>query len=167
MANIDWRAKLRQGVVIPAHPLVLTKYRTLDEQRQTRLTRYYIDAGAGGIAVGVHTTQFAIREKGLYKPVLALAADAARDANVVRIAVARLEFTFSTPTFARIAVAPANTADSKDQNSQFIVVASSPIPSAWRVRTRRLAMRRQTHLLDFGDGFPPVPQGQTAPLPQS
>jgi dihydrodipicolinate synthase/N-acetylneuraminate lyase len=86
MANTDWLKRLREGVVIPAHPLVLTKERRLDEARQSRLTRYYIDAGAGGIAVGVHTTQFAIREKGLYEPVLALAADAARGSQVIKIA---------------------------------------------------------------------------------
>jgi dihydrodipicolinate synthase/N-acetylneuraminate lyase len=86
MANFDWRARLREGVVIPAHPLALTKDRTLDENRQSALTRYYIDAGAGGIAVGVHTTQFAIRERGLYEPVLRLAADAARTGDVIRIA---------------------------------------------------------------------------------
>jgi dihydrodipicolinate synthase/N-acetylneuraminate lyase len=66
--------------VIPAHPLALTARRTLDERRQTALTRYYIDAGAGGIAAGVHTTQFAIREPrhGLLRPVLELAATSAR-----------------------------------------------------------------------------------------
>src|SRR3954463_5572576 len=72
------REHLRSGVVIPAHPLALTARRTLDEERQRALTRYYVDAGAGGIAVGVHTTQFAIREKGLLHPVLELAADTAR-----------------------------------------------------------------------------------------
>ncbi len=72
------RAHLREGQVIPAHPLALTPRRTLDERRQRALTRYYVDAGAGGIAVGVHTTQFAIREHGLYRPVLALAAETAR-----------------------------------------------------------------------------------------
>src|ERR671939_656628 len=74
------REYLRAGVVIPAHPLALTAQRTLDERRQRALTRYYIDAGAGGIAVGVHTTQFAIRDSGigLYRPVLELAADEAR-----------------------------------------------------------------------------------------
>ena len=77
MADFDWRARLRDGVVIPAHPLVLTQNRTLDEARQSRLTGYYIDSGAGGIAVGVHTTQFAIREVGLYRPVLELAAETA------------------------------------------------------------------------------------------
>ncbi len=74
------RASLGGGVVIPAHPLALTAERRLDERHQRALTRYYLDAGAGGIAVGVHTTQFAIRnpEHGLYRPVLALAADTAR-----------------------------------------------------------------------------------------
>jgi dihydrodipicolinate synthase/N-acetylneuraminate lyase len=86
MANFDWRARLLEGVVIPAHPLALTNNRTLDEERQSGLTRYYIAAGAGGIAIGVHTTQFAIREKGLYQPVLRLAADASRDHNVIQIA---------------------------------------------------------------------------------
>src|SRR3954463_6885301 len=57
------REHLRSGVVIPAHPLALTARRTLDEERQAALTRYYCDAGAGGIAVGVHTTQFAIRDR--------------------------------------------------------------------------------------------------------
>ena len=86
MAHFDWRARLREGLVIPAHPLALTAARKLDEDRQRGLTRYYIDAGAGGIAVGVHTTQFAIRSHGLYEPVLALAAELARDRNVVMIA---------------------------------------------------------------------------------
>ena len=64
---------LRRGVVIPAHPLALDAGRSLDARRQRALTRYYLDAGAGGLAVGVHTTQFAIREAGLYRPVLELA----------------------------------------------------------------------------------------------
>ena len=64
--------------MIPAHPLALTPDRRLDERRQAALTRYYCDAGAGGIAVGVHTTQFAIREAGLYEPVLRLAIDEVR-----------------------------------------------------------------------------------------
>ena len=65
---------LREGVAIPAHPLALDAARKLDRRRQRALSRYYIDAGAGGLAVGVHTTQFAIREIGLYQPVLELAA---------------------------------------------------------------------------------------------
>nr|WP_055502672.1 dihydrodipicolinate synthase family protein [Nonomuraea pusilla] len=68
---------LREGTVIPAHPLALTSGRTLDERRQRALTRYYLDAGAGGVAVGVHTTQFAIREAGLLQPVLEIAAEVA------------------------------------------------------------------------------------------
>ncbi len=69
------RSLLHRGLVIPAHPLALTSGRRLDERRQVALTRYYCDAGAGGIAVGVHTTQFAIRDAriGLFKPVLQLA----------------------------------------------------------------------------------------------
>jgi dihydrodipicolinate synthase/N-acetylneuraminate lyase len=86
MGPFDWRARLREGVVIPAHPLALTSSRKLDEGRQRRLTRYYLDAGAGGIAVGVHTTQFAIRKHGLYEPVLALAREEAGERGVVKIA---------------------------------------------------------------------------------
>ncbi len=76
----DLRAHLQRGVVIPAHPLALTSQRTLDEQRQRALTRYYLDAGAGGIAVGVHTTQFAIRhpKHALLRPVLELARETAQ-----------------------------------------------------------------------------------------
>src|SRR5262245_26041895 len=73
----DWSseaiAALRHGVVIPAHPLALDAARKLDPRRQRALTRYYLDAGAGGLAVGVHTPQFAIRQAGLYEPVLELA----------------------------------------------------------------------------------------------
>ena len=72
-------ALLRRGTVIPAHPLALDAKRKLDARRQRSLTRYYLDAGAGGLAVGVHATQFAIREQGLYEPVLKLAAETARD----------------------------------------------------------------------------------------
>src|SRR5713101_7470650 len=69
--------KLRGGLVIPAHPLALTDWRRLDERRQRALTRYYHAAGAGGLAVGVHTTQFAIRDPahGLFEPVLQLTAE--------------------------------------------------------------------------------------------
>lgn len=71
------RTAIADGLVIPAHPLALDAKRELDTIRQRALTRYYVDAGAGGIAVGVHTTQFAIREHGLYEPVLKLAAESA------------------------------------------------------------------------------------------
>ncbi len=82
---------LMQGQVIPAHPLALTATRRLDERRQRALSRYYLAAGAGGLAVGVHTTQFAIREPrfGLYRPVLELAAEtmaAHSRADLIRVA---------------------------------------------------------------------------------
>lgn len=78
MATIDiLRARLGAGLVIPASPLALTVQRRLDERRQRALYRYYLAAGAGGLAVGVHTTQFAIHDAkvGLFKPVLELAAE--------------------------------------------------------------------------------------------
>ncbi len=75
----DVLATLRRGAVIPAHPLALDADRKLDARRQRALSRYYLDAGAGGLAVGVHTTQFAIREVGLYQPVLELAMRTARE----------------------------------------------------------------------------------------
>src|SRR5579872_3459367 len=78
ISEMEWREQLRAGVVIPAHPLALTSARKLDERRQRALTRYYINAGAGGLAVGVHTTQFTIRDHGLYKPVLSLAMETQR-----------------------------------------------------------------------------------------
>src|SRR5256886_11517094 len=86
--------KLREGIVIPAHPLALNSARKLDERRQLALTRYYHAAGAGGIAVGVHTTQFAIRDPAhcLLKAVLELASktvaecDASTGRQTVRIA---------------------------------------------------------------------------------
>jgi len=75
------RKVLQKGAVIPAHPLALNAQRKLDERRQRALTRYYCEAGAGGIAVGVHTTQFAIRDPrvGLLEPVLKLAIETVRD----------------------------------------------------------------------------------------
>jgi hypothetical protein len=71
------RRLIAEGTVLPAHPLALDANRKLDTVHQRALTRYYIDAGAGGLAVGVHTTQFAIRDVGLYRPVLELAAETA------------------------------------------------------------------------------------------
>src|SRR4030042_5154792 len=87
------RKVLRRGVVIPAHPLALTPQRKLDERRQRALGRYYIAAGAGGLAGGVHTTQFAIRrpEHGLYQPVLELAAEEMTHAEVNRADADRSE----------------------------------------------------------------------------
>lgn len=88
------RTRLRDGLVIPAHPLALTSAGKFDEQHQRALTCYYHAAGAGGIAVGVHTTQFAIREPqhALFEPVLKLAAetiahcDQSADSKTVKIA---------------------------------------------------------------------------------
>jgi dihydrodipicolinate synthase/N-acetylneuraminate lyase len=85
---MDLRARLKEGLVIPAHPLALNAHRKLDERRQRALTRYYIASKGGGIAVGVHTTQFAIRDPkiGLFHPVLELAAEEARGKDVLLIA---------------------------------------------------------------------------------
>lgn len=71
---------LHEGTVIPAHPLALDADRRLDQRRQRALTRYYVAAGAGGVAVGVHTTQFEIRKVGLLEPVLRLASETADEA---------------------------------------------------------------------------------------
>jgi dihydrodipicolinate synthase/N-acetylneuraminate lyase len=77
MANIDPAEMLRRGVAIPACPLAIDAHRQLDERRQRALVRYYTAAGVGGLAVGVHTTQFAIRDPGvgLFEPVLRLVAE--------------------------------------------------------------------------------------------
>ena len=82
------RERLLDGMVIPAHPLALNKDRKLDERRQKALTCYYIAAGAEGLAVGVHTTQFEIRQPryNLFEPVLSLAASEMVPAGVVKIA---------------------------------------------------------------------------------
>jgi dihydrodipicolinate synthase/N-acetylneuraminate lyase len=84
----DIASLLREGTVIPAHPLALDARRKLDERRQRALSRYYLDAGSGGLAVGVHATQFAIRDAGLYEPVLKIAMEEAARAHrpVVTIA---------------------------------------------------------------------------------
>ncbi|ADG07695.1 dihydrodipicolinate synthase family protein [Kyrpidia tusciae] len=75
---------LKEGTVIPAHPLALTEQHELDEVHQRALTRYYIASGAGGVAVGVHTTQFEIHDVGLYEPVLRLAAQTVEEASLKR-----------------------------------------------------------------------------------
>jgi dihydrodipicolinate synthase/N-acetylneuraminate lyase len=86
--KMNVRQQLLSGLVIPAHPLALTAERELDERRQRALTRYYLAAGAGGIAVGVHTTQFSIRDPkfALLRPVLELAMDEMRGKDIVKIA---------------------------------------------------------------------------------
>jgi len=77
---------LHEGLVIPAHPLALDENRQLDEKHQRALTRYYAASGAGGIAIGVHSTQFEIRdpEHNLLEPVLRLAAEELAKANIDR-----------------------------------------------------------------------------------
>jgi dihydrodipicolinate synthase/N-acetylneuraminate lyase len=86
--EFNWQDSFKTGAAIPAHPLALTEKRKLDERRQRALTRYYLAAGAKGVAVGVHTTQFQIRDPkiGLYEPVLTLAAEELLRSNVIRIA---------------------------------------------------------------------------------
>jgi dihydrodipicolinate synthase/N-acetylneuraminate lyase len=85
MPGLHWSALpaevlaiLRRGAVIPAHPLALDERRELDRVSQRALSRYYIDAGSGGLAVGVHATQFQIRDVGLYRPLLELASETAQ-----------------------------------------------------------------------------------------
>lgn len=86
MLKEDIKQLLFEGTVIPAHPLALNEDRTLDEEGQRRLTNYYMDAGAGGIAVGVHTTQFEIRdpEFNLFERVLQLAVEEVNKKNLTR-----------------------------------------------------------------------------------
>jgi dihydrodipicolinate synthase/N-acetylneuraminate lyase len=81
----------RRGCVIPAHPLALTPQRRLDERHQLALSRYYLDAGAGGLAVGVHTTQFAIHDNGMLRPVLEIGAAVARAAARPLVLVAGVQ----------------------------------------------------------------------------
>jgi dihydrodipicolinate synthase/N-acetylneuraminate lyase len=85
MASSKALARFHAGTVVPAHPLALTAGRKLDERRQRALTRYHLDAGAGGLAVAVHTTQFAIRGQGLFEPVLTLAREEMKADDVIAI----------------------------------------------------------------------------------
>src|SRR5262245_9890795 len=116
------RSALVDGLVIPAHPLALTEARRLDERRQIALTRYYCDAGAGGIAVGVHTTQFTIRDPGvdLLRPVLELAIRTARDWCAARRIVAIAGACGRTPQ----AVAEAELAASLDYDAVLVSLAA-------------------------------------------
>lgn len=92
MLNQKIYKQLHEGCVIPAHPLALTENLKIDEKRQRALTQYYLKAGVGGIAVGVHTTQFEIREPkfNLYEPILELAAEEiekkAKDRPIIKVA---------------------------------------------------------------------------------
>lgn len=80
-----------KGCAIPAHPLALTAERRLDERRQLAVGRYYAAAGAGGMAVGVHTTQFAIHDNGMFSPVLEIAMQAAREAGRPMVMIAGVQ----------------------------------------------------------------------------
>ena len=80
-----------RGCAIPAHPLALTTRRKLDERRQRAVGRYYAAAGAGGMAVGVHTTQFAIHDNGMLRPVLEIAAEVARETDRPMVMVAGVQ----------------------------------------------------------------------------
>lgn len=92
MVDPTLRDRLRRGLVIPACPLALTVERRFDERHQRALVRYYLAAGAGGLAVGVHTTQFAIHDPrvGLYRPALELAAETVRELESDPVKVAGL-----------------------------------------------------------------------------
>ena len=79
------------GGAIPAHPLALTADRTLDEKRQRAVGRYYAAAGASGMAVGVHTTQFPIHDNGMLRPVLEIAAEVARETSRPMVMVAGVQ----------------------------------------------------------------------------
>src|SRR3954467_1792064 len=80
-----------QGCAIPAHPLALTANRKLDERRQKAVGRYYVAAGAGGMAVGVHTTQFPIHDNGMLKPVLEIAIETSRETTRPLVMVAGVQ----------------------------------------------------------------------------
>lgn len=84
MLSSPVKKALHEGAFIPAHPLALSRDKKLDEESQRALTRYYIDSGVGGLAVGVHTTQFEIRDPrfGLYERVLKLAMEEIRNGGV-------------------------------------------------------------------------------------
>ncbi|SHG30404.1 Dihydrodipicolinate synthase/N-acetylneuraminate lyase [Fodinibius roseus] len=86
MLKKEIKELLHEGTVIPAHPLALNANRELDEERQRLLTRYYIASGAGGVAVGVHSTQFEIRDKDidLFEPVLRLGSEEVDNASLDR-----------------------------------------------------------------------------------
>ncbi|MGW5639607.1 dihydrodipicolinate synthase family protein [Streptomyces sp. NPDC003832] len=120
----DTAALLHHGTVVPAHPLALDAGQHLDERRQRALTRYYLDAGAGGLAVGVHTTQFAIREHGLYRAVLSLAAEES-DAHTARYRTVRIAGVCGP---VRQAVAEAATA--RELGYDAVLVSPAGLPSA-------------------------------------
>ena len=119
------RERLFAGIAIPAHPLALDASRRLDRRRQRALSRYYLDAGAGGLAVGVHTTQFAIREAGLFEDVLGLAAETARTWQPLGDSTARSVLVAGAAGPTRQAVAEARTARSLGYDAVLLSLAAT------------------------------------------
>jgi hypothetical protein len=140
----DVRKLIADGTVLPAHPLALDANRTLDARHQRALTRYYLDAGAGGLAVGVHTTQFAIRDVGLYRPVLELAAETAASWTKRPVAmVAGL----AGPT--RQAVAEAQTARGIGYHAGLLSLAAMKSASEDEIIAHCEAVAREIPLVGF------------------
>jgi dihydrodipicolinate synthase/N-acetylneuraminate lyase len=119
------RERLFEGIAIPAHPLALDASRRLDRRRQRALSRYYLDAAAGGLAVGVHTTQFAIREAGLFEDVLGLAAETAREWQPLGGSTARAVLVAGAVGPTRQAVAEARTARSLGYDAVLLSLAAT------------------------------------------
>jgi dihydrodipicolinate synthetase family protein len=138
------RRLIADGTVLPAHPLALDANRKLDRKHQRALTRYYIDAGAGGLAVGVHTTQFAIRDVEMYRPVLELAAETAASWTERPLAmVAGL----AGPT--RQAVAEANTARGIGYHAGLLSLAAMKSASEDEIITHCERIAREIPLVGF------------------
>jgi hypothetical protein len=138
------RRLIADGTVLPAHPLALDADRKLDSLHQRALTRYYIDAGAGGLAVGVHTTQFAIRDVGLYRPVLELAAEAASNWTKRPLA---LVAGLAGPT--RQAVSEAETARSIGYHAGLLSLAAMKSASEDEIITHCETVAREIPLVGF------------------
>jgi len=138
------RRLIADGTVLPAHPLALEADRKLDIAHQRALTRYYIDAGAGGLAVGVHTTQFAIRDVGLYRPVLELAAETASSWTKRPLA---LVAGLAGPT--RQAIAEAETASSIGYHAGLLSLAAMKSASEDEIIAHCEAVAREIPLVGF------------------
>src|SRR5581483_1437144 len=142
--NSDVRRLIAEGTVLPAHTLPLTAERRLDTKHQRALTRYSIDAGSGGLAVGVHTTQFAIRDVGLYRPVLELAAETA--AHWTRRPLA-LVAGLAGPT--RQAVAEADTARGIGYHAGLLSLAAMKSADEDEIVAHCAAVAREIPLVGF------------------
>ncbi|MGH3655510.1 MAG: dihydrodipicolinate synthase family protein [Micromonosporaceae bacterium] len=142
-ARTDTATRFRQGCVIPAHPLALDARRRLDERRQRALTRYYLAAGAGGVAVGVHTTQFAIHDPatGLLKPVLELAAETAAEFSAETAAG------FSAGAAAGFSAEAAESRIGLPAGSEAILIAGACGPTAQAVAEAELAASLGYHMV--------------------